>query len=216
MAFKTYSTYLPDYTIKVETYPYTESKELVKSLDHWWDHGSRTVGKHKDSKSNYDIEGDGYNTLKYSFDVKLIDGNFSFFCNNNQIIAYQGLLIMDNGDTCLAHRATTNPEEYHKHVGLWTSVYLPWHIKSAYDFGCKKYKVSWNSHNFRSYRLLRDHIAVKKFKYHTHENLWQKFDFVGTEQLFNCEQYVAVLDLTTEWAKNFIGTLLYETLDPVK
>jgi hypothetical protein len=73
----TLSTFIPDYYIKVDTYPYTESRELVKTLDHWWNHKARQH-RYSDSRSNYSVDSDEPHTLNYSFKEKLKDGNFSF------------------------------------------------------------------------------------------------------------------------------------------
>ena len=212
MAFVTYSTFLPNYTIKVETYPYEESRLLIKTTEHWWSHKARQH-RYSTSKENYSIDSDTTNSLNYSFNEKLKDGNFSFFLRDSEIVGYQGLLIMDNGNTGLCHRATTNPVDYGKDLGVWTSVYLPWQIKSAYDLGCKQYKTAWNTHNYRYYKSLRDSTMTPRFKVEENKNIWQQFEFIGKQELFYTDQYVAVLDLTNEWVSGFIESLHYPIVE---
>jgi hypothetical protein len=208
----TLSTFIPDYYIKVDTYPYTESKELVKTLDHWWDHKARQH-RYSESRSNYSVEGDEPHTLNYSFKEKLKDGNFSFLLKKTEVVGYQGLLLMDNGETGLCHRATADPENYRKDLGVWTSVFLPWQIKSAYELGCKQYKTAWNIHNYRQYRSLRDSEMTTRFKFAENKNIWQRFNFIGKQELFYTDQYVAVLDLTQDWIPDFIHSLNFQIVE---
>jgi len=206
----TLSTPVPNYYIKVDAYPYTESRELIKTLDHWWDHKARQ-NRYKNSKENYSLNSDATNSLNYSFNEKLKDGNFSFLLKEKNIIGYQGLLIMDDGNTGLCHRATTNPAEYGKDLGIWTSVFLPWQIKSAYELGCKQYKTAWNLHNFRHYESLRTNQISTHFRFEENKSIWQKFNFIGKQELFYTEQFVAVLDLTQDWIPKFIQSLNFQS-----
>jgi len=214
MAFATYSTYLPDYTIKVETYPYTESRLLIKMNEYWWEHPQRKI-KHAQTKSNYSLESEETNSLHYSFKEKLKTGNFSFLYHNEDIVGYQGLLIMDNGETALCHRMMSNPyHSFTKQLGLWTDIYMTWQIKCAYELGCKQYKIAWNSKNYSRYKSHAEGTIKSRLKFNgRNSDILQKFNWLGKQMLFHVEQYVAVFDLSQDWIPEFINTLEYKLIE---
>ena len=45
------------------------------------------------------------------------------------------------------------------------------------------------------------------------KNIWQQFEFIGKQELFYTDQYVAVLDLTNEWVSGFIESLHYPIVE---
>jgi len=214
MTFKTYSTYLTEYTIKVETYPYVESRNLIKENEYWWDHVQRKI-KHKQIRENYSLESKAPNSLNYSFKEKLKTGNFSFLFHGENIVGYQGLLIMDEGKTALCHRMLSNPyHSFTKNLGLWTDIYLTWQIKCAYEMGCEQYMVAWNLRNYSRYKSHAESTLKPRFKHNgPNSGIFQKFNWIGKQMLFNVEQHVAVFDLRQEYVPSFIKTLDYKLVE---
>ena len=215
MTFKTYQSYHPDFSIKHEEYPYEDSRKLCESLTHWWDHVQRRI-KHAKTKSNYDLTSDEKNSLNYSFNEKLKTGNFSFLIYKKTTVAgFQGLLIMDKGETAHCHRMMGNPEfPFADHLGMWTDIFMTWQVKCAYEMGCKRYKLGWNLHNYSRYKSHRDATIKHRFKHNgVNSGLLQKFDYLGKQTLFYTEQYVAELDLTQDWVGDLVKSLEYKLVD---
>lgn len=188
-----------DYYIKTDYYPYTESKEIIKSLAHWWNHPMRSIKDvDREKSSNYDLDSTLPNSLGYSFEHKLQNGSFSFvYDSNHEIILYGGLLV--DGKDCYIHRLTSNPELFRNQVGMVGATIIPHQIKQAYDMGLDTYNITFDEHRYFVYRWWRDRLWEKDskygFKYPESGEMISKFDFRGKQTLFYTEQYLLTLDL---------------------
>jgi hypothetical protein len=188
-----------EYYMKTDLYPYIEAKEIVKSLEHWWDHPKRNVKEaNREKISNYSLDTDLPNSLGYSFEHKLQNGSFSFLYNkDNEVMIYGGLLV-DGKDSYL-HRLTANPELFQNNFGLAGATIIPHHIKQAYDMGLDTYNITFNDHRYFIYRWWRDKLWEKGstygFKYPETGALLSKFEFKGKQNVFYTEQYICTLDL---------------------
>jgi len=190
-----------DYYIKTDYYPYTESKEVIKQLDHWWEHPMRTVKEaNREKISNYSLDPSLSNSLGYSFQNKLQDGSFSFvYDKNDEVIIYAGLLVTGKDSYC--HRITTNPYLFQTQNGLASATIFPHQIKQAYDMGLDTFNITFDEHRYMLYRWWRDRLWEKGgygFKYPDSGALISNFEFRGKQTLFYTEQYVCTLDLKRE------------------
>ena len=52
-----------------------------------------------------------------------------------------------------------------------------------------------------------------RFKFAENKNIWQRFNFIGKQELFYTDQYVAVLDLTQNWIPEFIQSLNFQDVE---
>lgn len=195
---KIYSPNVPGYYIKTDYYPYNEAKEVIKSLEHWWNHPTRNIKEaNKEKITNYSLDPSFTNGLGYSFEHKLKEGSFSFvYDENDEVIVYAGLLVSGKDSYC--HRITTNPDLFKNQNGLASATIFPYHIKQAHDMGLDTFSITFDDHRYGLYRWWRDRGWEKggyNFKYPDSGALISNFEFRGKQTLFYTEQYVCTLDL---------------------
>jgi hypothetical protein len=187
-----------EFYIKTDYYPYTESKEIIKTLDYWWEHPTRNIKDIDIEKgTNYSLDSSQPNTLGYSFENKLQNGSFSFVYNNrDEIILYSGLLVV--GKDSYVHRLTSNPYLYQEYLGIGGGTIVPFQAKESYDMGLDTYNITFDEHRYVMYKWHRDRLWEKRslgFKYPECGKVMSNFEFKGKQTLFHTEQYVCTLDL---------------------
>lgn len=144
----------PNYFILVDRFPYTETREKIKTeFLVWLDYKK----ERKQDISNYLLDSTNHNSLEVSLQNKLKDGNFSFLYNNNTCLCFAGLQIQDKN--AWIHRLHTNPFEYINYLGTISQYLIPYHILTAKDKGCKYYKLTYTGRNSRFYYFYKN----KKF-----------------------------------------------------
>jgi hypothetical protein len=204
---KQFATILgPEFVVKTDYYPYTQSKKIISQLGHWWEHDSRKDDVRKD---NYSLDPSLPNSVGNSFERKLVDGNFSFIYHKKEIFSFVGFQVV--GDSAWCHRFTNNPNNYFSNTGASTSAFLPLHIKWAREKNLEFYKLSFNEHNYRIYQFLKKgwHIdgprrgpSLANFDWGM--RLMHKFEFVGQQVVNYTDQWVLSLDLSRPDIDDFI------------
>jgi hypothetical protein len=183
----------PDFVVKTDYYPYTQSRQLIAKLDNWWEHDARKDNIRKD---NYSLDPALPSSVATSFDKKLKDGNFSFLFYKKEVFAYAGLQIIGNEGLC--HRYTNNPFNDYNLFGAGTTGLVPLQIKWSKEKGLAKYKVSFNEHNYKVYRSLQMGWYARGPSIENYElgmKLMSKFDFLGLQEVNYTRQWVISLDL---------------------
>jgi hypothetical protein len=192
---KVLTTKYPDYVIKVDSYPYEDSKELLSTITDWWEHPSRSVKSAvKEKISNYALGEESRNMLGVSLKERLTEGNFAFVCYGDQPVAYGGLRLENNIAIC--HRLATHPEGWKFHRGIVPDVFLPFQIKTAHELGCKYYQMTFNEHRRGLYEMWANKSKDKlKIRLTDGHDMLAKFDFLGRQFVYESYQYVCQLDL---------------------
>lgn len=209
---KLYQTSIPDYYLRVDHYPYTKSRELVASCEWWWDHPSRA--KYSDKKSNYGLDPIKPNSIEYSFQHRLSNGNFTFLYYKNQIVSYQGLLINTEGTIGFSHRFAADPINFK--LGLFPAVCMPWLVIQARKKECRYYQQGWEIYNKRQYDILRTgtHIRSPLYKFRKNQDIiFEKFHYLGLQPIYHTEQYIARFDLTEDWLPGFVADNPYTEIE---
>jgi len=195
-----------EYTVRVDCYPYEETKQVLESIQTWWQHPSRAVKQSNKSYSeNYDLSDDARNKLGISLKERLTNGNFAFVFYQEQPIMYAGLMILD--DTAYCHRLAIHPEGFTNHPGIVSSILVSYQIRAALELGCKKYRLGFNEHRFKLYKFWRDRVYDKlnlSLKLNRGNEMISRFTFLDKIHLFTVDQYVAELDLTRPDIESFI------------
>lgn len=196
----------PNYIIKTDVYPYTEAREIVKSVEWWWDHESRSIKNENNYNSNYALDPNLRNSLEKSFMTRLHGGNFSFLYYKDELLLYAGLRV-DEENNAWAHRAASNPVTGKHHVGMATAIMIPYQIKCAYEMGCNSFCMSFNEKRYKWYEWFKDkHYLRGKVNVQGGEELVSKFEFLGKHIIFETEQYLCKLDLKREDIHEFLPT----------
>jgi hypothetical protein len=185
----------PEFYILVDHYPYTESRKLISEQFQSWFEFKKNQNI---DIINYSLNDDSDpNTLGFSFNNRLRNGNFCFLYRGDACLCFAGLMI--RYDNAWIHRLFTNPGEYIQHLGTISQYLLPYQIKIAREAGCKYYKLTYHGRNHRFYYFYRDKKYLKS-KFYTPETLSgvmriSKFEFVGEQIINMTPQLVAQLDL---------------------
>ena len=192
----------PDFVVKTDYYPYTQSKRLLAKLEPWWEHDARKDNIRKD---NYSLDTTLSNSVATSLDKKLIDGNFSFVYYGKEVFAYAGFQVVD-GEAWL-HRYTNNPYNDPAIFGGGSTSLIPLQIKWTKEQGLKSYNVSFNEHNYKIYRSLKAKWYDKTIqldKYDLGMKLMSNFDFLGLQEVNYTKQWVISLDMNRLDINDFI------------
>ena len=191
MEIVTLSKY-PGYTIKTDYFPYDETREIIKGVDYWWTHETRS--KHK--ASNYQLDPSLINSIETSLTMRLHSGNFSFVYYKEQVFLFGGLKINQHHEAWI-HRAATHPVLGKQHIGANSAILMPHQAKVAYERGCKSYNISFNEHNLKFYTYYKEkHYYKRRNPITGGEKFMDAFEYLGKQHLYEQEQYVARLDLT--------------------
>lgn len=185
---------LPEYIIKTDYFPYTESKEIISKLD-WWEHKNRkNTERHK--PSNYSLDTNLVNSLGTSFRDRLYNGCFSFLYFKDEIVAYCGLRI-DQEDGYI-HRFASSPKEHLNHLGIVSRTIIPSHIIIAKSKGCNTYSITFNQERVKFIKWWKEgHYSKSKFiKIQGGGELISQFEFKGIQNIYGIDQHVITLDLT--------------------
>jgi hypothetical protein len=202
---KVITTKRSGYVIKVDYYPYDETRQLMAKIAHWWEHPSRSLKESVKKKiSNYTIGTESRNMLGVSLEERMKEGHFSFICYDDEPVAFAGIRI--DGDTAFCHRLATAPGAWDNHRGIVLDVLIPFQIKTSYDLGCKFYKITFNEHRRGLYEMWRnksrDRLKIKLTESH---DLISKFEFLGKEYIYETDQYVCQLDLSRPDIEDFFN-----------
>jgi len=183
-----------DYFLHTDIYPYTEAREILKSLQSWWEHPLRKNSK--SIKGNYTLDINLPNSLEKAFRYRMAEGCFNFIYYKNDVIAYAGLRIHNN--EAFMTRMTVNPFSHMEHFGIVTAVIVPNQIKLAYEKGCKTYNMTFEKHREKMYNWYKHKLYVhsNKVKIKQGMELVSSFQFLGIQQIYNIDQFVACFDLT--------------------
>jgi hypothetical protein len=202
---KVLTTKRPDYVIKVDYYPYDESKKMLSAITNWWDHPSRAVKSSvKEKVSNYALGEESRNMLGVSLKERLTDGNFAFVCNGEEPVAYAGLRLENN--TAICHRMAIHPDGWRLHRGIVPDVLLPFQIKTAHDLKCRYYQMTFNEHRRGLYEMWLNRSKDKlKLRLSDGHDMLAKFDFLGRQFVYESYQYVCQLDLTRPDIEDFFN-----------
>jgi hypothetical protein len=201
---KTFPTILgPDFVVKTDYYPYTESRKILAKLNRWWDHSARKDDARKD---NYSLDPGLYNGLSHSLDKKLKDGNFSFVYHKKRLFAFAGFLVA--GNEAWFHRYSNNPFNNYNRTGAGSTALLPLHIKWAKEKKLDFYKMSFNEHNRAMYRILergwKPKLGLEQSHLDMGVRLMSKFEFMGQSEVNGTMQWVLSLDLNRADIKDFM------------
>lgn len=184
----------PEFVVKTDYYPYTQSKKIISKLGHWWEHDARKDDVRKD---NYSLDPSLPNSVGNSFERKLVDGNFSFVYFKKELFAFAGFQVV--GNEAWFHRYTNSPFNDSSKTGAGSSALLPLHIKWAKEKNLDFYKMGFNQHNYAMYRIaekgLKPNLDIKEHNLAVGVELMSKFDFLGKQVVNYTEQWVMSLDL---------------------
>lgn len=184
----------PRFHLLVDHYPYSESKEKIKTeLHDWYD----IKQERNQDMDNYSLDSNDPVSLGYSFESRLKTGNFSFLYMDNTCLCFAGLQICDN--VAWIHRLFTNPINYIKHLGTISQYLVPFQVKTARERGCDTYKLTYHGRNHRFYEFYKNRKFARSsfYKPDTTSGVEKlsRFEFVGTEIVNYVPQLVARLDL---------------------
>lgn len=184
----------PRFTILVDHYPYTETKQKLKTeLQSWFDFKKqRNI-----NISNYDLESDHGQSLKTSLEYRLNDGNFSFLYLDDQCLCFAGLQIRNK--SAWIHRLYTNPWQYLNNLGTISQYLVPFQILTAVEKNCEWYKLTYTGRNTRFYYFYKDRKWAKS-SFYSKETIsgverLSEFEFVGEQTINQTSQLVAQLNL---------------------
>jgi hypothetical protein len=170
-----------------------ETIKILESLTEWWDHPSK-IGE---IKSNYNTDLSSRNTLGSSLKYRLNSGRFSFLLDNNEILAYAGLLVDDRIAYC--HRLAIRPTNFSnkKYRGIVPGLFIPYQIKLASQLNCHKYRLTFNEYNKSLYDWWKDRRWENSpfINVDAHQII-SNFSFIGKQTIFQTLQYVCEIDLT--------------------
>lgn len=184
----------PNYYILVDKFPYTDTREKIKTeFSAWLDYKKQ---RNQDI-GNYLLDTNDGNSLEVSLQHRLNDGNFSFLYYKNICLCFAGLQIRDKN--AWIHRLHTNPFEYINYLGTISQYLIPYHITTARAQGCLYYKLTYTGRNTRFYYFYKNK-KFNKSKFYKSDRLdgvenISRYEFVGEEIINQTPQLVARLDL---------------------
>lgn len=189
------------YKLLTDLYPFTESRDLVSKMSHWWDSPSRK--KYISKKDNYSLDENIPNSLENSFKTKLKNGIFSFLFFNDECIAYGGLQVQSNHSWM--HRFLSSPYAGKSIYNSVSSFMIPYQISVALELNCTNYSLTFNEDNAKVYNWFsKKNILRAKTSLNTEKALLiSKFDSMDKKIINHCEQIVYTLNLKRDDINEF-------------
>lgn len=192
---KTITTDNVDFVIEEDTYPFIESKEIVKSLDHWFKHPSRS----KDSNlSNYSLDDSIPGSLGHSFETKLNHGGvFHFLRYKGEVVGFSGMYLEDATNIARgSHRMLTSPYMDNSIVGAITTYIITHQIEVAKFWGAKEYAINVNKKNLRIFEFARRGRGTTPSRQEAYNKIGTQLRISDTPEIINnVEQWVATIPL---------------------
>jgi len=188
------ATKFSGYAIETDYFPYTETKIRLKETNWWWNHKSRNKNQLK--ASNYSLDSMQSNSIGFSLENKLQNGEFNFLYYKEDLILYSALRIDDLRQAWI-HRGATHPILGKNHVGCAMTILMPHQARVAKSLGCLTYNISFNDYNYKFFKYYKErHYYKSLIDIRGGERFMDAFKWVENITVMYVNQHIGCLDLT--------------------